>query len=158
MNIGIIGSGNIGSLLAKLFTSPGHQVAVANSGGPQSLVSFAEETGVAPVTVEQVVSDKEIVAQAIPQGNILNLPRNLFSRSVNGTIVVDQGNYYPEVRDVQITEIDRGLTESEWVSQRLAIPIVKSRTGTGLLPVSSKFHMREGLIFFLNPNQINDNS
>jgi 8-hydroxy-5-deazaflavin:NADPH oxidoreductase len=126
MNIGIIGSGHIGSTLAKLFISAGHRVFMANSRGPQSLAAFAAETGVMPVTVEQAVSDREIVVITIPQGAILNLPRDLFYPVAGGTIFVDTGNYYPEVRDAQIAEIDNGLTESVWVSQRLSIPIVKA--------------------------------
>jgi 8-hydroxy-5-deazaflavin:NADPH oxidoreductase len=126
MNIGIIGSGHIGSLLAKLFISAGHQVSIANSRSPQFLTTLAAETGVMPETVEQVVTDKQIVVIAIPEEKILNLPQDLFNRAAAGTIVVDAGNYYPEVRDAQIVEIDNGLTESAWVSQRLAIPIIKA--------------------------------
>jgi hypothetical protein len=125
MNIGIIGSGNIGSLLARQLVALGHQVAIANKRGPQSLAAFAVETGVAGVTVKEVVRDKDIVVIAIPQEGIRHLPRDLFSRAA-GIVVVDAGNYYPGVRDAQILEIDDGMTESEWVSQELAIPIIKA--------------------------------
>jgi hypothetical protein len=37
MKIGIIGSGHIGSTLAKHFTAAGHAVAVSNSRGPDTL-------------------------------------------------------------------------------------------------------------------------
>jgi len=40
MKIGIIGSGNIGSATARLFANAGHQVAISNSHGPQSLTSL----------------------------------------------------------------------------------------------------------------------
>jgi predicted dinucleotide-binding enzyme len=126
MNIGIIGSGNIGSLLARQLVALGHQVAIANKRGPQSLEAFAMETGVIPVTVEEVVRDKDIVVMAVPQESIQHLPRDLFSRAADGTIVVDAGNYYPGVRDAQILAIDAGMRESEWVSQQLAIPIIKA--------------------------------
>jgi predicted dinucleotide-binding enzyme len=127
MNIGIIGSGSIGGTLARQFISLGHQVSIANSRGPQTLVAFAAETGAVPVTVEQAACDKDIVVIAIPQGKIRSLPQDLFAQGAAGsTIVVDTGNYYPEVRDEQIDAIDDGQLESEWVSQRLAIPIVKA--------------------------------
>jgi predicted dinucleotide-binding enzyme len=127
MNIGIIGSGSMGGTLARQFISLGHQVSIANSRGPQTLVAFAAETGAVPVTVEQAVRDKDIVVIAIPQGKILSLSQDLFAHAAAGsTIVVDTGNYYPEVRDDQIAAIDDGLMESEWVSQRLAIPIIKA--------------------------------
>lgn len=38
MDIGTIGSGNIGSTLARNLKVPGHQVAIANSRGPATLV------------------------------------------------------------------------------------------------------------------------
>jgi len=37
MEIGIIGSGNIGSALAAYLTALGHQVSIANSRGPETL-------------------------------------------------------------------------------------------------------------------------
>jgi predicted dinucleotide-binding enzyme len=40
MKIGIIGSGNIGGTAAQLFADAGHQVAISNSRGPQSLRDF----------------------------------------------------------------------------------------------------------------------
>lgn len=40
MKIGIIGSGSIGSTLAKYFIGLGHEVSMANSRGPQSLTDF----------------------------------------------------------------------------------------------------------------------
>ena len=126
MNIGIIGSGSVGGTLARQFISLGHQVSIANSRGPQSLVAFAAETGAVPVTVEETVREKDIVVIAIPQGKIGSLPQDLFAQDAGSTIVVDTGNYYPEVRDDQIAAIDDGLMESEWVSQRLAIPIIKA--------------------------------
>jgi 8-hydroxy-5-deazaflavin:NADPH oxidoreductase len=126
MNIGIIGSGNIGTALARHFIRLGHRVSISNSRGLQSLAALATETGVIPATVEQVVQNKDIVVIAIPQEGIFNLPRDLFTQADSRTVVVDTGNYYPEVRDAQITELDGGLTESEWVSQRLGIPIIKA--------------------------------
>ena len=38
MKIGIIGAGQIGGTLARRFSELGHQVSVANSRGPESLV------------------------------------------------------------------------------------------------------------------------
>jgi len=126
MNIGIIGSGSIGTTLAKYFVSLGHDVSMTNSRGPKSLVAIATEIGVRPVSVEEAVRNKDIVVIAITEQGIIKLPRDLFISAAEGTIIVDTGNYYPEVRDVQIAEIDNGMLESQWVSQRLAIPIIKA--------------------------------
>lgn len=52
MDIGIIGSGHIGSTLAHRLTALGHQVSVANSRGPASLSALAADIGATAVTVE----------------------------------------------------------------------------------------------------------
>jgi len=49
MNVGIIGSGNIGATAARLFANVGHEVAVSNSRGPESLGPLVEEIGFTPV-------------------------------------------------------------------------------------------------------------
>jgi hypothetical protein len=43
MRIGIIGAGQIGGTLAKLFVTAGHEVAVSNSRGPETLASLVAE-------------------------------------------------------------------------------------------------------------------
>jgi predicted dinucleotide-binding enzyme len=44
MKIGIIGAGHIGGNLTRRLTALGHQVAVANSRGPEALAGLARET------------------------------------------------------------------------------------------------------------------
>ena len=51
MNIGVIGSGNIGANAARLFAAAGHQVAISNLRGPETLGGLVEEIGFAPVDV-----------------------------------------------------------------------------------------------------------
>jgi len=50
---GMIGRGQIGGNLARRFTALGHEVAVADSRGPETLTDFAAETA-KPVSVEEV--------------------------------------------------------------------------------------------------------
>ena len=125
MRIGIIGAGNIGGTLARRLTALGHEVSVANSRGPETLHGLAEETGAHAVTPHEAARDKDLVVVTIPEGKITDLPDDLFAGG-DGTIVVDTGNYYPRERDGRITEIEQGLTESEWVQQRLGHPVVKA--------------------------------
>jgi predicted dinucleotide-binding enzyme len=144
MKIGIIGAGNIGPTLAKKLVALGHQVSIANSRGPETLTAIAQETGATSVAIQQVVQDKDIVVIAIPQQSIPNLPKGLFSSIDKKTIVIDTGNYYPEVRDSRIAAIEEGMLESVWVSQQLSVPIIKAFNNilvwslkTGGLPVGT---------------------
>ena len=123
--IGIIGSGNIGAALTRLFTKAGHHVTVANSRGPASLASLAQETGARAATAAEVVKANAIVVLAIPLINVPDLPADLFSQGPAGQIVIDTSNYYPQHRDGLIPAIEAGLPESAWVEQHLGRPVIK---------------------------------
>jgi predicted dinucleotide-binding enzyme len=115
MKIGIIGSGNIGGTLARRLPGLGHEVAIANSRGPESLGDFAAETGCRADTVEGAATGADLVVIATPVKAVPELPAEAF----RDRIVVDANNYYPQ-RDGQIPEIDdRSLTSSRWTADRL---------------------------------------
>ncbi|MBF5033742.1 MULTISPECIES: NADPH-dependent F420 reductase [unclassified Micromonospora] len=115
MEIGIIGSGHIGGTLTRRLRSLGHDVAVANSRGPQSLSDLAAETGARAVPVEEAVQGAELVVVAIPLKAVPQLPAALF----DGKLVVDANNYYPQ-RDGDIAELlDRSLSSSRWTADHL---------------------------------------
>lgn len=115
MEIGIIGSGHIGGTLTRRLRSLGHDVAVANSRGPQSLADLAAETGARAVSVEDAVQSAELVVIAIPLKAVPELPASLF----DGKLVVDANNYYPQ-RDGDIPELlDRSLSSSRWTADHL---------------------------------------
>jgi predicted dinucleotide-binding enzyme len=122
MNIGIIGSGNIGSALVRHLTARGHHVTVANSRGPETLTALATETGAHAGTVEEAASARDLIIIAVPETAISKLPRNILSASK--AIIIDTGNYYPS-RDGKIAEIDTGLTDSEWVSKMIGHDVIK---------------------------------
>jgi 8-hydroxy-5-deazaflavin:NADPH oxidoreductase len=128
MNIGIIGSGNIGSTLARHFMALGHQVLIANSRGPTSLAAVAAATGATAATVEQAARAQDVVIIAVPETAVQQLPRDILSAT--SAVVVDTGNYYP-ARDGRISEIDGGLTDSEWVARVLGVPVVKAFNNIG---------------------------
>ena len=115
MEIGIIGSGHIGGTLTRRLRSLGHDVAVANSRGPQSLADLAAETGARAVSAEEAVQGAELVVIAIPLKAVPQLPAALF----DGKLVVDANNYYPQ-RDGDIAELlDRSLSSSRWTADHL---------------------------------------
>ena len=76
MKIGIIGTGQIGGTLTRRLTALGHDVAVANSRGPESLADLAAETGAKAVSVREAAKFGKVVVVTIPEKNIPDLPRD----------------------------------------------------------------------------------
>ena len=126
MKIGIIGAGRIGGTLTRRLTALGHEVSVANSRGPETLADLAAETGAKPASVNDAARFGEVVVVTIPEKNIPDLPRDLFSGVPESVVVVDTGNYYPRQRDGRIDGIEAGLTESRWVARQLNRPVIKA--------------------------------
>jgi len=116
MKIGIIGSGNIGGTAAKLFVNAGHEVAISNSRGPESLISLVKSIGpnIKAKTVEDAIKFGEVILLAIPWRKRQNL---LFvSELFDSKIVIDAMNPYSENFDV----IDLGnSTSSEEVLKQI---------------------------------------
>ena len=125
MRIGIIGAGNIGGTLTRRLTALGHQVAVANSRGLETLADLAAETGAAGVPATEAVRGAELVVVTIPEKNVPDLPAGLLDGAAEGAVVVDTGNYYPQ-RDGRIEAIEAGTPESRWVERQLGHPVVKA--------------------------------
>lgn len=126
MKIGIIGAGNIGGNLTRRLTAAGHDVAVANSRGPQTLAELAAETGANAVDVTEAPRGADVVIVTIPQKNVPDLPVGLLD---GAPVVVDTGNYYPQQRDGRIAEIEDGTPESAWVAAQLGRTVVKAFNG-----------------------------
>lgn len=129
MKIGIIGAGNIGGNLTRRLTYLGHQVAVANSRGPETLRELVEQTGARAVSASEAAMGADLVVITIPEKNVPNLPSGLLSGANPGVVVVDTGNYYPQQRDGRIAAVEDGLTESRWVSEQIGHPVVKAFNG-----------------------------
>lgn len=125
MNIGIIGSGELGSLLASKFVKSGHTVSISNSRGPASLQQFAAEIGARAASVEEVTKNKDVIIVSLPQKAIPDLPKDLFAQLAKNVVVIETGNYYPNIRDGHFTELDQSGIDSLWVQQQLGFPVVK---------------------------------
>ena len=95
MRIGIIGAGAVGGTLARLWTNAGHEIAIANSRGPDSLAELVASLGplVHAMTVDEVAAFGEVVVLAAPFRKPEAVPR---SDLVKGKIVVDAMNPYAE--------------------------------------------------------------
>jgi predicted dinucleotide-binding enzyme len=117
MKIGIIGSGNIGGTLARLFAGAGHEVILANSRGPESLAGLVGGIGPAATasTPAGAAAAGEVVVVAIPFFRYTELP----AAELAGKIVVDATNYYGG-RDGGSPEIESGAAgSSELVARAL---------------------------------------
>jgi 8-hydroxy-5-deazaflavin:NADPH oxidoreductase len=126
MRIGVIGAASMGSILARQLANLGHHVSIANSRGPESLTALAAEIGATPVSVVDAAEAGEIVLVAIPTKAVANLPRGLFANVADSVVVIDIGNYHPELRDGRIDAIDRGMLDSQWVARQIGRPVVKA--------------------------------
>ena len=96
MKIGIIGAGNIGATVARLFINAGHEVAVSNSRGPASLQPLVKELGAKAhaASKDDAARFGEIVLLAVPWRTPEALPS---LDAVRGKIVIDAMNpYTPE--------------------------------------------------------------
>ncbi|MCR2826979.1 NADPH-dependent F420 reductase [Microbacterium sp. zg.Y909] len=115
--LGIIGSGHIGSAVARLAVAADMNVIIANSRGPETLQDLVTELG--PLaqagTVTDVADGADAVVLSIPLKAVADLPEGLLS----DTLVIDTSNYYPS-RDGSIPELaDNTVTTSELVRNQL---------------------------------------
>src|SRR5690348_9926164 len=93
MKIGILGAGNIGATAARLFIAAGHEIAVSNSRGPESLKDLARELGsrAQAMTIDDAARFGEMVLLAVPWRTPEALPHPELLR---GKIVIDAMNPY----------------------------------------------------------------
>jgi predicted dinucleotide-binding enzyme len=121
MRIGLIGSGNIGSTIARLAIAQGHDVVLSNSRGPETLAELVAELGpqASAATVAEAATAGEVVVVTIPLKAYTDVP----VEPLSGKVVIDTNNYYPE-RDGRITALDDGSTTS---SELLAAHLPTSR-------------------------------
>jgi predicted dinucleotide-binding enzyme len=116
MRVGIIGSGQIGAAAAALLTSAGHEVALSNSRGPDSLLAEVQRLGpnARAVTPSEAAAFGEVVLLALPFGRYNELP----VQELAGRVVVDATNYNPQ-RDGDIEGLSNGRTSSELIAEAL---------------------------------------
>ena len=115
--VGLIGSGNIGSTVARLAIGAGHDVVLSNSRGPQTLRELAESLGprARAATGGEAAAAGDLVVVTIPVKAYPLVP----AAALAGKVVLDTGNYYPP-RDGQVPELDDGsLTSSEYLGRQI---------------------------------------
>ena len=118
--IGFIGSGHIGSQVARLAVAYGYKVVMSNSRGPQTLADLVQELGphARAATPEEAAKAGDLVVVTVPLKNYRDVPVEPLARK----IVLDTNNYYPE-RDGHFPELD---SESTTTSDLLQTHLPKS--------------------------------
>jgi hypothetical protein len=109
--VGLIGSGNIGTTVARLAIDAGHHVVLSNSRGPETLADTVAELGprAAAATSAEAAADGDLVVVTVPVKAFADLP----AAPLAGKTVIDTCNYGPE-RDGHIPELDsNSITSSE---------------------------------------------
>jgi predicted dinucleotide-binding enzyme len=115
--LGLIGSGLIGSTVARLAVAAGYDVVLSNSRGPETLSDLVAELGPSARagTAAEAAEAGDLVVVSIPLKNYRDVP----VEPLAGKVVIDTGNYYPG-RDGQIPELDNGsVTTTELVQRHL---------------------------------------
>jgi 8-hydroxy-5-deazaflavin:NADPH oxidoreductase len=115
--IGVIGVGRVGSTLARHFARLGHQVAVSNSRGPETLKGLQHELGdhAHALSVAEAAEYGDIAVVSIPLVAYRDVPR----AGLEGKVVIDTCNYYPQ-RDGHFPELDDdSMASSELIAAHL---------------------------------------
>ena len=115
MKIGIIGAGNIGATAARLFVQAGHEIAVSNSRGPDSLRTLVGDLGprAHAMTVNDAARYGDVILLAVPWRSPEALPK---PELVAGKVVIDAMNPYRP--DFTIQDLGDS-TSSEETAKRL---------------------------------------
>lgn len=113
--IGFIGSGHIGSTLARLALDNGDSVVMSNSRGPETLRELVDELGpgASADTVFAAATRGELVVVTIP----LRAYRAVPVEPLAAKVVIDTNNYYPQ-RDGNVAELDDETTTSAQLLQQ----------------------------------------
>jgi len=113
--IGFIGSGNIGSSIARAAIARGDEVVLSNSRGPETLAGLVAELGehARAATPAEAAAAGDLVVVTVPFKAVNDLPVEPFA----GKIVMDTNNYYAQ-RDGVSDEIESGAITVSGVLQR----------------------------------------
>jgi 8-hydroxy-5-deazaflavin:NADPH oxidoreductase len=105
--IGIIGSGHVGSNLARAAIAHGYDVVLSNSQGPDTLAGLVQDLGpkARAAMPEEAASAADFAIIAIPITTIGQVP----VEPLAGKVVIATINYFPQ-RDGHFLEIDNGTT------------------------------------------------
>jgi predicted dinucleotide-binding enzyme len=128
VRIGIIGSGSIGGAAARVLSKAGHEVAISNSRGPDSLKELVAEIGdgARAVTPEEAADFGDVVVLAIPWRLREQLPD---AQRFYGKVVIDAMNAYSE--SFQAMDLEPSSSSEEVEKQLKGARLVKALNTLG---------------------------
>ena len=112
--IGIIGSGHVGSSLARAATAYGYDVVLSNSQGPDTLAGLVSELGprASAATPPEAAAAGDFAIVAIPLTTVDQVP----VEPLAGKVVIATINYFPQGLG-HVPEIDDGTTTAPGLLQ-----------------------------------------
>lgn len=117
MKVAVIGSGNVGSAVARAAKNTGHEVTVADLEGTESLAALENDLGVATTNSNaEAVADSDVIVLAVPFGAVETVVSGIADH-VGDKIVLDVTN--PLKGDLSGLQTDGGTSGAELVQQRL---------------------------------------
>jgi len=137
--IGFIGSGKIGSALARKAVASGYDVVLSNSRGPETLADLVAELGpkARAATAAEAAAAADLAVVTVPFKAYESVP----VAELAGKVVIDTTNYYFE-RDGHYEQLDAGEETSSGLLQK-HLPtshVVKAfnHIGSGEIPADSR--------------------
>ncbi len=147
MQLAILGTGNVGAPVGRLWAAAGHSV-FFGSRSPEKHAALIESAGpnVSVKRPEEAIRSADVVLEALPFHAVATLP----THALRGKILISASNYFP-VRDGNIDL--QGLSQTSWVArQHPGSRVVKafSMIGGNVLNRYANGAAEEGLVMFIS--------
>lgn len=135
--IGILGAGNVGSVLARLAIDARYRVLMAGSGDPSKISQtiLALNSEAIAMTSAEVATTADIVILALPFSKHLTLPVD----ALRGKLVIDATNYWWTAEGIHEKYMDPRTSTSEIIQDFLPDSrVVKAFNHMGYLDLESE--------------------
>jgi hypothetical protein len=130
LRLGVVGSGKIGTAVARAAVAGGYDVAISGSGAVERIGLIVEvlAPGAHARTTDDVVHHADLIVLAVPMHRFRELPNDLFADK----ILVDAMNYWEEIDGIDEELVTAPMGTSGVVQQHFrSARVVKSLNHLG---------------------------